>query len=130
MKISELSKKEYDSLIETIAVAAHEVNRVYCKHYGDNSLLPWEDTPEGIKASARAGVIFYINNQCTPEEQHAEWVRFKKDHGYVYGPVKDDFKKTHPCLVPYSELPASQRAKDGLFQSSIKVMLAALEIEI
>lgn len=125
MLVSSLKSPDYEKLIETLARAAHEANRVFCVHNGDNSLKPWEETSEDIKKSAISGVIFFLEKKATPEEQHEAWSKFKIDQGYVYGEVKDDEKKTHPCLVPYDELPAHQRAKDKLFQSSILSMLAA-----
>jgi hypothetical protein len=35
--------------------------------------------------------------------------------GWVYGEVKDAEKKTHPCLVPFDQLPLFQQKKDKLF---------------
>jgi hypothetical protein len=35
--------------------------------------------------------------------------------GWVYGETKDAEKKTHPCLVPFHELPEFQQKKDKLF---------------
>ncbi len=43
---------------------------------------------------------------------HANWIEYKLDDGWVYGEEKDPVKKTHPCMVPYDELPHDQRMKD------------------
>lgn len=126
MLVSSLKSPDYEKLIETLARTAHEANRVFCMHIGDNSLKPWDETPENIKMSAINGVVFFLEKKATPQEQHAEWSKFKMEQGYVYGEVKDDEKKTHPCLVPYEELPAFQQAKDKLFQDSIRSMLSAI----
>ena len=32
--------------------------------------------------------------------------------GWRYGPKRDDIKKETPCLVPYSELPESEKEFD------------------
>lgn len=108
-----------DERIAQIAQMCHESNRVLCAMFDDFSQVPWEETSEQIKASAIAGVKYYLENRCTPEEQHAEWKRFKAEQGYVYGEVKDDVAKTHPCMVEYSELPVQQRVKDVIFQHTI-----------
>jgi len=56
----------------------------------------------------------------TPEEGHEGWLRIKEKEGWVYGPVKDTVAKTHPCMLPYNELPADQRFKDTLFSLAVK----------
>ena len=34
------------------------------------------------------------------------------DQGWTYGPARDDAAKKHPCLVPYADLPESEKAYD------------------
>ncbi len=58
----------------------------------------------------------------TPAESHAGWCEFKYNHGWVYGPTKDETLKQHPCLVPYDELPPSQRLKDHLFVAIVRAL--------
>ena len=36
---------------------------------------------------------------------HEVWAKSRMAEGWTYGPVRDDIKKQHPCLVPYDELP-------------------------
>lgn len=118
-----------EPLIDTIAAACHETNRQYCLSVGDQSLKHWEDTDEAIKASARAGVRHFLKTLCSAKEQHDEWKKYKTEQGYVYGEVKDDEKKTHPCLVEYEELPKSQKVKDVLFQAVITGFLKSEDME-
>lgn len=110
--------------IELIAQACHENNRVFCLMLGDESQLPWDQAPQAIRESAIKGVEFYLQHRCTPQEQHAEWRRHKEAQGYVYGEVKDDKAKTHPCIVDYDQLPSAQRIKDVIFQSTINTFLS------
>ncbi len=42
--------------------------------------------------------------------------------GWRYGLKKDPAAKTHPCLVPYWQLPAEQRRKDGLFAAIVAAL--------
>jgi hypothetical protein len=44
--------------------------------------------------------------------------------------VKDPEKKQHPCMVPYADLPAAQRAKDALFLGTVRNMAAALGMTV
>jgi hypothetical protein len=63
---------------------------------------------------------------ATPEQQHQAWVDHKVKDGWVYGEVKDPEQKTHPCLVPYPDLPAFQKAKDDLYIAVANAMYKAL----
>ena len=46
------------------------------------------------------------------ENVHDVYVLGRLKEGWVYGPTRDDIKKTNPTLVPYSELPDSERDYD------------------
>jgi len=107
------------NIVEMIAKVCHEVNRVYCSSVGDNSQVTWDQAPEWQKESARAGVQFALNGS-TPEGLHKAWCEFKQNDGWVFGPVKDPEKKTHPCLVDYADLPPEQKVKDYLFQAIVE----------
>ena len=101
---------------EEIARVCHEANRAYSLSLGDTSHKPWDETPEEIKASAVNGVEeIRRGNAPFPEASHENWMRFKKENGWTYGPVKDLEKKTHPSLIPFDELPLEEQMKDHLF---------------
>lgn len=46
------------------------------------------------------------------ENVHDVWAASRIREGWTYGAVKDSVAKTTPCLVPYSELPDSEKAYD------------------
>jgi hypothetical protein len=46
------------------------------------------------------------------ENSHAVWAFQRKKRGWTYGPNRDDKKKNNPCLVPYNELPESEKEYD------------------
>lgn len=46
------------------------------------------------------------------EAVHEEWVRGRKAEGWTYGEKRDDDAKTNPCMVPYAELPESEKEYD------------------
>ena len=113
---------------EQIAKICHQANRAYNQSHDDLSLNDWENTSDDIKQSVINGVEFTVGSivvgkEVTAEIQHAEWVKFKIQQGYVYGEVKDDTKKTHPCIVPFSSLPEFQRKKDELFIAIVKTFV-------
>lgn len=50
--------------------------------------------------------------EALAENVHDTWAKGRIDDGWTYGPVRDDVKKHHPCLVPYGELPDSEKEYD------------------
>lgn len=111
--------------IHEIAAVCHEVNRAYCAAIGDHSQVPWDEAPEWQRQSAIAGVKAKVENPSMgPKAQHDGWLALKVSDGWVYGPVKDAEAKTHPCCVPYYELPADQKVKDALFGAIVTGLMA------
>lgn len=43
---------------------------------------------------------------------HEVWAAGRIADGWTWGPVRDDALKHHPCLIPYEELPESEREYD------------------
>ncbi|WP_287385622.1 RyR domain-containing protein [Lachnospira sp.] len=46
------------------------------------------------------------------ENVHEEWAKARMEQGWTYGPQRDDVNKKHPCLVPYDQLPDSEKEYD------------------
>ncbi len=46
------------------------------------------------------------------ENAHDVWAAGRAAEGWTYGERKDSEKKTTPCLVPYGELPESEKEYD------------------
>lgn len=111
--------------VELLAQFGHEANRAFCLSLGDTSQPAWDEAPDWQKDSARAGVRGVLDGNG-PEESHASWLEHKRADGWVYGEVKDPDAKTHPCMVPYADLPAAQKVKDYLYVDSIRLMCQAI----
>lgn len=43
---------------------------------------------------------------------HEVWAETRIKQGWTYGEQRNDELKTHPCLVPYEELPESEKEYD------------------
>jgi len=55
---------------------------------------------------------------------HEVWAKNRMLEGWTYGPVRDDALKQHPCLVPYEDLPESERNYDrATSQETLKLIL-------
>lgn len=46
------------------------------------------------------------------ENVHEIWATSRINEGWVYGAQRNDREKTTPCLVPYDQLPASEKEYD------------------
>ena len=56
---------------------------------------------------------------------HEVWAVQRRAEGWTHGPRRDDAKKEHPCLVPYEQLPESEKEYDRKAAlETIKVILA------
>ncbi len=43
---------------------------------------------------------------------HEVWAETRINQGWMYGEQRNDELKTHPCLIPYEELPESEKEYD------------------
>jgi ryanodine receptor 2 len=46
------------------------------------------------------------------ENSHDLWAAQRIGEGWEHGPRRDDGRKQHPCLVPYDQLPESEKEYD------------------
>lgn len=106
--------------VEEIAQVCHEINMAYCDALGDTSQVPWDKAEDWQKESSITGVKYLLSTPYAQADAlHKSWLSEKAMAGWVYGPVKDAEKKTHPCIVPFEELPVEQQAKDHLFRQTV-----------
>jgi len=111
-----------------IAMVCHAANRAWCQANGDDSQKSWDAAEDWQRASAIAGVMFRIDNPSSGDDaQHNAWMADKVQDGWVYGDVKDGDKKTHPCLVPFNQLPEFQKKKDALFCATVDALLPSID---
>lgn len=104
----------------SIAAVCHEVNRAYCQSLGDYTQPSWDDAPQWQKDSAVMGVELHLNNpKAGPQASHESWMAQKVADGWVHGDEKNPDAKTHPCLVPFADLPREQQAKDFIFRGVV-----------
>ena len=56
---------------------------------------------------------------------HDLWAQKRLTEGWSYGPERDDTRKTHPDLVPYGQLPESEKEYDRITaMATLKAILA------
>lgn len=108
-----------------VARLCHEVNRAYCEALGDHSQQAWEIAEDWQRDSAIQGVMFHLEHpDATPAASHDSWLKVKVDGGWTWGATKDPVAKTHPCILPFEELPREQQAKDHIFRAIVRTSVA------
>lgn len=112
-----------ENRIKWIAYVCHQANKAWCESDGDDSQKDWAFAEGWQRDSAIKGVKFRLENpEAGPDAQHNAWSAEKVSQGWVYGDVKDAEKKTHPCLVPFDQLPLFQQKKDKLFSAIVDAL--------
>ena len=60
------------------------------------------------------------------ENVHENWSASRIAEGWVYGEERSDAQKTTPCLVPYSDLPESEKEYDRITAMETLKLIVAL----
>ena len=61
--------------------------------------------------------------EAIAENAHDVWAAERQAQGWTYGPLRDDAKKETPCMVPYSQLPDSEKKFDrDMAMNTIKLL--------
>ncbi|OGF66576.1 MAG: Ryanodine receptor Ryr [Candidatus Fischerbacteria bacterium RBG_13_37_8] len=59
------------------------------------------------------------------QNSHDIWAQRRIQEGWTFGTSRDDANKKHPCLVPYQQLPESEKEYDrDSVTETIKVIIA------
>lgn len=61
---------------------------------------------------------------------HDLWAAQRISEGWRFGPKRDDQKKEHPDLVPYQQLPESEKAYDRIAAMETLRAIIALDFRI
>ena len=73
-----------------------------------NMYTPTPISTEGVTLPLELGPLV----ERLAENNHDHWARQRIEAGWTYGPQRDDVCKTHPDLVPYSDLPEGEKEYD------------------
>ena len=57
---------------------------------------------------------------------HDIWAEARFQEGWTYGPMRDDAVKQNPCLVPYEDLPDSEKDYDRRTSREVLAVLYAM----
>ena len=106
---------------EIIGEFVHESIRAFRRATGDTAPLPsWDELPKEKQEITMDTVIRLVQDPDMNEvDVHNQWVLSKFDDGWRYGDTYDEKKKTHPLIVPYTDLPQEERLKDSLVRGIV-----------
>ena len=78
---------------------------------------PYDDREEAFRTQFEQVIEKQMgpDRSGSPAMLHKDWVVAYEKMGWVYGPVRDTEKKTHPDMVPYNDLGQLERDKDAVF---------------
>jgi len=63
-------------------------------------------------------------SEMLAKNTHEVWAGSRINDGWTYGEKRDDVKLTHPCLVPYDELPETEKEYDrNTSQETLKLII-------
>ena len=115
---NELNDTEMERLCKTV----HEALRAFDAGVGKPK-PSWARAPKWMKQATRESIDHVLEfRDQNPGAQHEQWVRAKEQAGWKYGPVKDGRKKTHPLLIPFSELPPHEQRKDAILIALVRAI--------
>ena len=60
------------------------------------------------------------------ENIHEVWAAEREKQGWSFGPARDDAAKLHPCFIPYSQLPESEKEFDR--KTAVETILLILKL--
>ena len=64
--------------------------------------------------------------EAMAENVHDTWMQGRLEQGWKFGNERNDERKEHPCLVPYGQLPESEKEFDRkTAEATLKFILKA-----
>jgi class 3 adenylate cyclase/tetratricopeptide (TPR) repeat protein len=90
----------------------------------EHNLLAYEPVPIDTLRLALTPQVAKLS-EVLAKNVHENWAKLRIAEGWHFGPRRDDQKKEHPNLVPYEQLPESERQYDRQTAlESVKALLA------
>lgn len=74
--------------------------------------------------------LFEELREVIAENAHDMWAMERQSEGWTYGPKRDDSRLETPDMVPYAQLPESEKQYDRLMAEDTLKLLTALGYEI
>lgn len=106
------------SLLERRTVFIYETARLQAASVNAPIIPePWSTRDWAFRSQMVQHVAFMMSPDrfTDPGIAHDSWWDAYEKLGWMYGPVRDPDKKTHPDMIPFSELGWQERIKDAVY---------------
>ena len=94
-----------------IAAADHLL--VKARYLLNNETLTMLTSEDCARAYARYQELFPEQADLLQEMEHRRWMRFYQMYNWQYAPKRDNALRSHPLLLPYSQLSKADQVKDA-----------------
>lgn len=134
-----------DDQLNRVAKLVHYALDAMNAYTGNSPAVGWNELPKFRKDVCR-GVVSLVAKRldgmveervsdkeaagAMPDlilQVHDVWADAYRDNGWTYGEEYDPDNKTHPCLVPFEDLPESEAIKDVLVVGLVTVFFGTLD---
>lgn len=108
-QLTSTESKAYKTPWEDLSEDARDANRAQADH------LPYKLAQAGVNAdSIRDNEIVFTaeNIEMLAIAEHDRWCAHRLVNGWQYAPQRNDVKRLHPSLVPWTELSEIEKQKD------------------
>lgn len=111
----QMSEKKFEDTIRIIAEETYTFINNYKKIISEKYSPAWGRLLPIEQDGYIEAVLYTIAYNPKPEALHNKWCRDKISQGWIYGKIKNETYKTHPCLIERDKLPLTEKYKDELF---------------
>lgn len=73
--------------------------------------MPYQPRPLDTSRVVLSKEIYELT-ELLAKNAHDIWAQQRRAEGWKYGPQRDDARKEHPDLIPYEEMPESEKEYD------------------
>lgn len=95
-----------------LAQAGQAVNHLELSQECDwRTMLSYTPRPIDTSTTTLAPELSALTERLA-EHAHDIWAQQRLTDGWKHGPKRDDSAKEHPCLVPYAQLPETEKQYD------------------
>lgn len=107
--------------LNQIAKTCHIVHTTFSQAIGHGTQPSFDEVSEAHKNTIISSIEKILSGEITsPMQSHDNFVKEKLEAGWKHSDEYSIENKTNPRLVPFSELPNSNRIKEELFFNTVK----------
>ncbi|MBI3507173.1 MAG: hypothetical protein HY059_20245 [Proteobacteria bacterium] len=95
----------------SLARICYDAIRAYGKTISE-VYLRWADAPPSVRESFSGAVAYLLEAPSADlADLHGHWLAARIQSGWQHGPQRDELRRLHPAMVPWSDVPERERLK-------------------